>query len=351
VNGSSWNFEVYESKRKRYAKRDQELYNILIDSCADKTGKTKVKESTMSLAARNGAKSGGIPFGHGCLFFLYLDNMFENVKRNDPNYRAGACEDFRSATMSKKQSPLEWKEELQALQNECGGDIVESELVQRYVTKLTPAYDTIIDQYASKDPGVVWTFEDAFKKANLYWTLRVRDTHKNEKEGHESSKERRERKKKKQQKKANRNNDDAVSDMFSAALSSTTFCNWCGKPGHVQADCTVEEVNRYCTNCKKSNHWIHQCFDLLKKKKKDGKGKGKGKKGKQGKRQPYQEKHYGIEDSPSPAPAPSPAAADSSSDDSYEQGGWQMNGICFKCEDSDKSSSTESFFGDPPPLR
>ena len=367
VNGTNWELHEYESKRKPYAKRDQELYNILIDSCADKTGKSKVKESTMSLAARNGAKSGSIPFGHGALFFLYLDNMFENVKRNDPNYRAGACEDFRNATMSKKQTPLEWKEELQALQNECGGDIQESELVQRYVTKMTPAYDTIIDQCASKDPDVVWSFEDAFKKANLYWTLRVRDSHKSEKRN-ESSKERHQRKKnEKKQKHQKRGNKEAVSEMFSAAITSTTFCNWCGKPGHVQADCTVEQVEKYCTNCKKSNHWIHQCFDLLKKKKKGGKGKGKGKKGKDGKRKPYQEKHYGIEDAPAPAPAPAPAAAESDSDDSYEEGGWQMNGMSFELDevpdlieessdenpgsDSDESSSTESFFGVPPTLR
>ena len=269
VSGADWDFDLYEAKRKKYAKRDQELYNILIDSCADKTGKANVKESTMSLAARNGAKSGGIPFGHGTLFFLYMDNMFENLKRNDPNYRAGACEDFRSASMSKKQTPLEWKEELQALQNECGEGIMESELVQRYVTKLTPAYDTIIDQYASKDPEVVWTFEGAFKKANLYWTLRVRDAYKNRGNEHETAKERRERKKKlKKLKNRNRGNEDAVSEMFTAALSSTTFCNWCGKPGHVQADCTVEEVNKFCTNCKGTNHWIHQCFKLFQERRK-----------------------------------------------------------------------------------
>ena len=365
-----WDQDEYDEHRKRYASRDEDLYNVLVDSCSEKTSKTKVVESTMAMAARNGDKSGDIPYGHGALFFLYMENLFENVKKNDPNYRAGACENFRAAKMSKKQTPLEWKEELQALQNECGGGILENELVQRYVTKLSAAYDTIIDQYASKDPDETWTLDKAFKKANLYWTLRVRPDSVGKSD--ENDHDRKKRKKKKRRDHADR---DAVSEMFVAALAVTTHCDWCGAAGHQYKDCTVETVTKHCTHCKLNNHWVHQCFKLRKSPK--GKGKGKGGKGGKGRgrgrgkgKQPHQEKHYGLQaqtwsgpapaPAPTPAPAPAPSAPASSQhpgdeDDSYDydQEGWQMHGMNFKCEDSnsDGPTSTESFFGIPPSLR
>jgi hypothetical protein len=95
------------------------------------------------------------------------------------------------------------------------------------------------------------------------WHLKVRggDDADN---SHDRKKERKERKKVK----ADR---QAVQQMYSAVLETSVFCDNCGKQGHLAAECTAGQVDKWCAACKAPGHLLHRY-----KKMKQGKGKGQG---------------------------------------------------------------------------
>jgi len=347
-------------------KLDEEFYDLLVmaaNSC--KTG-SSTKESTMAKTARVNESAGIIPWGHGCLLYMKFENMFERVRQTDPRFAQAAAKTFRAATMSSKQTPDQWRAKLTELWDDCKAEISEPEFVSSFVMNLSKPYAAVKDQYmlvSSSDKP--WSLDDAYDMVTRVWHLKVRggDDADN---SHDRKKERKERKKVK----ADR---QAVQQMYSAVLETSVFCDNCGKQGHWAAECTAGQVEKWCTACKASGHFLHRC-----KKMKQGKGKGGGKgkgrgggkgkdggrgggKGKGGKvkfkgkgKTPwqYQQQHYehqhwqydaSANPSPAPAPAPAPAIAppvpqappnsvvsyDADNDD-LEYDGWQMHLMNFQ---------------------
>ena len=350
-----WTEQEYKSCRKRYKAEDGALYKLMVESASfpkGETGGKRPKESTMSKAARTCEQGGTIPWGHGARFYLYIENLFENVKKTDPNFLLGACEDFRNCKMQENQTPVDWREYLVDKWNECSGSVNETEFVTRFVMKLTNDYRHVIDQYSLLREGDVWDIETAFTMVNNFWNMRV----KKKKDRSDKDTERARRKQSKRDKKEAKADRDAGSEMY--ALQVPVNCDWCGEAGHLKNECTVENPTKYCKNCKSSTHWTHRCWDLKPKGKGKSKGKGKAPKGKgtggkgktpKGKRSWYQEKHFEYDYgdwTPSAvkenAPAPEPAS--STEDNTQYEGGWQMNAMdCFGSSDD-----SEVDFSQPP---
>ena len=336
VGRDKWTNRDYLQKRTKYRSRDREFYKVLIESASSlqKDSKKEREESTMSKAARSKMNDGSIPWGHGALLFLYFEDLFENIKKTDPNYANAACAQFRRAKMTSDQSPAEWQEHLKTLRNECGGQIDESEFVNRFVMKTTKEYSSFREKFATLDEGDIWDQPKAYSNMTRYWNIMVRGKH--DKKG-----------KKKEKEQASKQ--ALQQDLFVAAVNAGVFCDWCGKPGHMKDACTEENPQRWCSHCKSNTHWPHRCFKLKgggKGRGRGGRGRGrgggKGGKGKGGKGKTYQQRHFQAEyevPAPAPGPAPSPAPAKTSQpvsvsssctkaesdDDSYEYDGWQMN--------------------------
>ena len=326
----SWSVRDYKQARKNYKERDIEWYKLLVESASSETkGKDKkVKESTMSKAARNKDKEGVIPWGHGGMLYLHYEDLFENVQQTDPNYADSKCEVFREAEMKKNQSPTDWLEHLRSLRNECAGKISESEFVNRFVMKSTSPYERVKETFSLLSQGKIWDITEAYTNMNRYYNLMVR---------HNSSSTKEEKKNKKQKE---RDEKAAVQqELFVAAAS--LYCDWCGKPGHFAKECTEQNPQRWCSYCKSDSHWPHRCFDLKgkgggrgrgkggRKQQKGSKGRGKGShgkgKGKSDKGKRYQQQHFEFEES---------SHRSSSKDDSddvndYEYDGWKMNVMEF----------------------
>jgi hypothetical protein len=70
--------------------------------------------------------------------------------------------------VSKGQTPIVWKEHLLELWDDCGGSTLEFEYVQRHITKLTPAYESMIDQHATLNQGEEWSIDQAYAKVKKY---------------------------------------------------------------------------------------------------------------------------------------------------------------------------------------